>query len=83
VSLKLIKAKPTVNVVSQVTTTRTLELNSTQVEAIIRLWATAAAGFTCPNIETECSWDGMLTGMTITEVAETYVDDSDTPIEGD
>jgi|TARA_B110000902_G_scaffold135231_1_gene156809 hypothetical protein len=82
-ALIFIKAEPKVEVVSMVTTTRTLELNDTQVENIVRLWAKAEAGFKDPNIEIDCLHDGILTGVTITEVTETYVDDSDTPIEGD
>jgi hypothetical protein len=82
-SLKYLKAEPTVNVVSFVSTTRTLKLDSTQLEAIVQLWAKAEAGFTDPEIEPEYSWDGMFTGMTVTEVTDSYVDDSDTPIEGD
>ena len=78
-SLKYLKAEPTVNVVSSVTTTRTLKLDSTQFEGIVRLWAKAEAGFTDPEIETGCMWDV----MTLTEVLNTYSDDSDTPIEGD
>jgi hypothetical protein len=65
-----IKAEPRLTVVSQVTSTRTLDLDSTQVEGIVRLWAQAEAGFTYPEIETLCSWDGMFTGMTLTEVTQ-------------
>jgi hypothetical protein len=80
---KYIKAEPKVTVVAQLTSTRTLDLDSTQVEGIVRLWAQTEAGFTDPEIETLCSWDGMFTGMSLTEVTHSYGDDTDTPVEGD
>ena len=43
VTLEYIKAKPQVNVVTRRVETRTLELDATQVEGIVRLWARAHA----------------------------------------
>jgi hypothetical protein len=80
-TLEYIKAKPQVNVVAQLTTTRTLDLNAKQVEGIVRLWARAHAGFTDPEIETTSLND--FDGLTLTEVTHSYGDDSDTPVEGD
>jgi hypothetical protein len=82
-TLDYIKAEPQVNAVTRRVETRTLELDATQVEGIVRLWARAHANFTNPEIETSCSWAGMFTGMTLTEETSQTYDDTDTPIEGD
>jgi hypothetical protein len=79
VTLEYIKAKPQVNAITRRVETRTLELDATQVEGIVRLWARAHANFTNPEVETSCSWDGMI----LTEETTQTYDDRDTPIEGD
>lgn len=71
-----------VNVVTQKTVTRTLELDAEQVEGIVRVWAKVHAGFTDPEIDTHCSWGGMFTGLTLTEETTSRVDDADTPVGG-
>jgi hypothetical protein len=75
VTLGYIKATPEETVVVDHKRTRTLELDATQVEGIVRLWALEHAGFTDPHIETACSWDGMFSGMTLTETTSTRVAD--------
>ena len=82
-TLEYIKAKPQVNVVTRRVETRTLELDATQVEGIVRLWARAHAGFTDPEIDTSCLFDGTFDRMYLTEETSQTYDDTDTPVEGD
>jgi hypothetical protein len=82
-TLEYIKATPTLSTITRRVKTRTLELDDTQVERIVRLWAIAHAGFTDPEVEATCMYYGTFTGMSLTEETTQLYDDRDTPVEGD
>lgn len=71
----------TVSVSVQRTETRTMELTAEQCENIIRRWAQKNHGFSDRvEIESNASFDGMFSGMTLTEKTTSYEDSDDTPI---
>jgi hypothetical protein len=79
-TLHYIKATPTVSTITRRVNTRTLGLDATQVEGIVRLWAIAHAGFTDPEIEL---YEDSFSGLIMTEETTQLYDDRDTPVEGD
>lgn len=74
---------PNVNVQTQSTTQRTLELDDEQVQDVLTQWARKEHGFDdvdAIDVFFDVAFDGLFKGVTISETFTTFADDSDTSV---